>query len=393
MSKVANISSHKFKNISKHKTWLEIDSAAAKHNYRTIRKILNSKTKLWAVVKSNAYGHGLLAFSQLADRLGVDGFCVDSVTEGLKLREAGIKKFILVLGPTLFPELFKKAAERGITVTISSLGSLQMLKQNRSRPNFHLKIDTGMRRQGFYPEELPKVLRNVKSQMSNVKELLTGVYTHFASAKDVNYPTFTERQFAEFQKAIGILRRAGYKNIVRHCSATGAAMINPKYHLDAARIGIGLYGLWPSRELEIQLSDKILLKPILNWHSLISEIKNVKSGDYIGYDLTERMSKNAKIAVIPIGYWHGFDRGLSGIGNALICGRRCRVLGRVSMDIIVADVSGLPAAVGDKATLIGRQGKEEITAAEIAAKLNTTGYEIVTRINPLIWRFTSRTVN
>lgn len=362
------------------KTWVTINKKSAQHNYKIIRALLTPKTKLWAVVKSNAYGHGLILFSKLADSLGMDGFCVDSVLEGTKLRQAGIKKPILVLGPTL-PNLLPEAVRNKIIITISNLNQLAVYKKSKFKPEFHLKIDTGMHRQGFFLPELKKSLgaRNLQFETRN---LLKGVYTHFASAKDLNYPTFTDRQFAEFQRAILILEKTGYKNLFKHCAATGAAFINKKYHLDAVRVGIGLYGLWPSKELEMQLDKEIKLKPALSWYGIISEIKNVKKGDYVGYDLTERLTRPAIIAVIPIGYWHGFDRHLSGIGEVLIGGRRTKVLGRVSMDLIAVNATGIKCKVGDRVTLIGG----EIGAPEMAAKVGTTHYEIVTRINPLIER-------
>ncbi len=361
------------------KTFVKINAAAAKHNFKRIKSLLTPRTKLWAVVKSNAYGHGLLNFSKLTDSLGVAGFCVDSVIEGIKLREEKIKKPVLVLGPTL-PNLFKEAEKKQIAITISALEQLNSYLKSKYRPDFHLKIDTGMHRQGFFLPELKKAIRQLKTHQLN--NSLTGTYTHFASAKDLNYPTFTEQQFADFQKAVKILGRAGYKNLIKHCAATGAVMIDKKYHLDAVRIGIGLYGLWPSRELEMQLGDKIKLKPVLSWHSMISEIKNLKKGDYVGYDLTERMQKPTQAAVIPIGYWHGLDRRLSSIGEVLIKNKRAKILGRVSMDLIVADISGIKCGVRDRVTIIGGA----ITASELAQKVGTTHYEIVTRINPLIER-------
>lgn len=383
------------------KTWIEINTKAVAHNFKVIKSLLQPKTKLWAVVKSNAYGHGLTLFSALANQLGVDGFGVDSVVEGLKLRENGIKKPILVLGPTLPPNSLADAFKHKITLTISNWEALERLAKSRYKPGFHLKIDTGMHRQGFYFEDLKKAVKLI----TNYQLPITGVYTHFASAKDLNYPTFTDFQFHAFKKAVKILERAGCKNLIKHASATGGTLISQEYHLNAVRVGIGLYGLWPSKELEIQLrrpawgrspdprasglSRKIRLQPVLSWHSVVSEVKNIPKGDYIGYDLVERASKPTKIAIIPIGYWHGFDRGLSSIGEVLVGGKRARVLGRVSMDLIVVDVTGINCKTGAKATIIGRQGREEITAAEMAQKIGTAHYEIITRINPLIERVIS----
>lgn len=368
------------------KTWIEIRRKAVEQNFKTVKSLLKPQTKLWLVAKSNAYGHGLVLFSQLAQTLGVDGFCVDSVVEGLKLRGNGIKKPILVLGPTLPNNSLGEALKHKITLTISNWEALERLFKSKWQPEFHLKIDTGMHRQGLYIAELPKVIRRIKNHESRIKDLLTGVYTHFASAKDLNYPTFTDFQFHAFKKAVKKLEAAGFKNLVKHAAATGAALINQEYHLDAVRIGIGLYGHYPSRELEVQLGKKVKLQPVLSWQAVVSEIKNIPKGEYIGYDLVERVLKPTKMAIIPIGYWHGFPRRLSSIGETLISGKRAKVLGRVSMDLIVVDVTGINCKVGSRATIIGRQEREEITASEIAQKLATNHYEVLTRINPLIER-------
>lgn len=362
------------------KTWIEINKKAIEKNVKTFRDLVSAKTELWAVVKSNAYGHGLIVFSKIADNVGVDGFCVDSVIEGCKLRANGISKSILVLGPTL-PVLYKGALNNKIVITISNKDALKDYLKSPDKPDFHLKIDSGMHRQGFYPEDIPKIITSLK----NVKNNFKGVYTHFCSAKDVNYPTYTELQFSNFNKAVLMLEKAGFENLIKHVAATGGTLINKKYHLDAVRIGIGLYGLWPSKELNIQL-DKIKLSPVFSWHALVSEVKKIKKGDYIGYDLVERVTKDGKIAVLPIGYWHGFPRALSSMGHILIGGKLTRVLGRVSMDLIVVDVTDIKCRAGDEAVIVGRQGKVEIMASDVAGQIGTSHYEFITRVNPLIER-------
>ena len=389
------------------RTWVEINRNAVKKNIATFRKLIGPKTKLWSVVKSNAYGHGLVQFSQLAERAnaspvrnhahaqtrpggtlgsaisnGVDGFCVDSFVEALRLRKEGIKKSILVLGPTL-AELAKDATAKDITLSVSNFEILKHLAQTKNPPKFHLKLDTGMSRQGFFLEDAPKVI-NFLSKTYNLKPNLTGLYTHFASAKDTNYPTYTDRQFEIFQKAVKLFEKVGYKSLIKHVSATGGTMIDSKYHLDAVRVGIGLYGLWPSKELELQLGHKIHLKSVLTWKTIISEVKNIPVGQFIGYDLVERVSRPSKIAVLPVGYWHGLPRSLSSVGEVLVNGRRSRILGRVSMDLTVIDVTGIKCRVGDIATLIGRDGEDEIKAFDTALKAGTSHYEIITRLNPLM---------
>ena len=367
------------------KTWIEINKRALASNVKTIRELLTPNAKLWAVVKSNAYGHGLVAFSKTAAALGVDGFCVDSVIEGLKLRREGITKPILVLGPTL-PETTKQAAAPDITISISHLEALkELVKKNpnpTNRPAFHIKIDTGMHRQGFYLSELPAAITFIKKH--NLQ--LTGIFSHFASAKDPGYPTFANRQFEVFEEAVALFNAAGFTNLIRHIAATGGTLLDPRYHLDAVRIGIGLYGIYPSKEMEVQLSHKVKLQPILSWRSIVSEVKIIKKGEYVGYDLTERMARSTRLAIVPVGYWHGLPWSLSGTGSVLIDGKHCKIIGRISMDMIAVDVTETRAQMGDIVTLIGSSKKESITAREIVGRTDTTPYEMITRLNPLIER-------
>ncbi len=368
--------------MARQKTFVNIDRRAVQSNARAMRKLLSPKTRLWSVVKSNAYGHGLVTFAELANQY-VDGFCVDSVPEGLKLRKRGIIKPILVLGPTL-SELYEDAFINGIAISISNNEALKSLAKSKQIPEFHIKVDTGMHRQGFFLKELPAAIKLIQKN-KKLSGKLTGIFTHFASAKDINYPTYTEMQFGVFGKAAGLFEKAGFKDLIRHAAATGGTLVNKKYHLDAVRIGIGLYGLWPSKELELQKRE-LHLAPVLSWHALVSEIKFLKKDDYVGYDLAERLSERTKMAIIPIGYWHGFPRTLSGIGEVLINGKRARVLGRVSMDMIVVNVNGISCKVGDIATIIGKQKKVELSAFEVAQRSGTVHYEFLTRINPLIER-------
>jgi alanine racemase len=372
------------KNPNHLRTWIEIDASAALENYNTFRGLVGKNVRLWAVVKSNAYGHGLYAFSGLMDRFGIDGLCVDSVIEGLALRRIGIKRHILVLGPTL-PARYAEASKHDITISISTFEGLRALAKTKTVPDFHIKIDTGMHRQGFYNEDIPKVIRQIAGHQSHIAETLKGVFTHFASAKDINYPGYTEMQFGKLRQTIAFFEKAGFKDLICHASATGGTLCGEKYHLDAVRVGIGLYGLWPSKELEVQLGGKIMLHPVLSWRAAVTETKFLKAGDYVGYDLTERVPKGTMMAVLPIGYWHGFPRALSSMGEVVIRGQRARVLGRVSMDMTVVAVPKSVRA-GDVATLIGRGGREEIFAWEPSQKSGTTHYEFLTRLNPLMER-------
>jgi alanine racemase len=304
--------------------------------------------------------------------------------EGVKLRREGIKKPILVLGPTLSP-LHTKAGDADIALTIASFPALKAIAALKHPPPFHLKIDTGMHRQGFLMDDIPKVVKVIRTPNPELRTSLKGLYTHFAAAKDLTYPTYTKAQFAKFQKAIQLFQKAGYRNLTAHCAATGATLIDKAYHCDAVRVGIGLYGLWPSAELEVQM-PRITLYPILSWRAVVSEVKPLERNAFIGYDLTERAKKSGVLAVVPIGYWHGYPRALSSVGEVILRGKKAKVLGRVSMDLIALQASGLGARAGDVVTLIGKEGEEECSALDLARLSGTTHYEILTRLNPLMER-------
>jgi alanine racemase len=356
----------------RYKVWLEISQGAVRKNIRTFRGLLDKQSKLYAVVKSNAYGHGLLQFSSLADECDIDGFCVDSVVEGAKLRANGITKPILVLGYTL-PALYGIAAENGITVTISNFNALAAWGKAVARPQCHIKIDTGMHRQGFQPVDIPQLLKKLK--VLKAKELLTGIYTHFAMAKNKADTAFTVEQCLVFKDVCGLFEKAGFLGLMRHASATGGTLLGRDFHMDMVRIGIGLYGLWPSAELETQLGKTIILVPALSLYSVISEIKKIGRGEGVGYDLTERASRDMVLAVVPIGYWHGIPRAASSVGYAWIGKRQAKIIGRVSMDMIVLDITGIPCKVGTKVRM---------SPLDLARSIEASPYEVITRINPLI---------
>ncbi|MBI2637610.1 MAG: alanine racemase [Candidatus Sungbacteria bacterium] len=381
-------------NAKKHlRTWVEIDSSALRHNFVEFLKVIPKHTQFMAVVKSNAYGYGLFTIAEAMNgskEFQKRGwFGVDSVVEALSLRREGFKNPMLVLGYTL-PERLKEAALNEITVTASSFDALVELSKLKIRPAFHLKFDTGMHRQGFFPEDAKKVAEFLKRK----KLIPSGAYTHFASAKDRGYPTYTLTQLEKFKKAVQILKRAGFKKIMMHAAASSGTLLYPESHLDMVRIGMALYGYYPSSESKLNLSSglfplkRVRLNPVMRWKTVVAEVKNIPAGVPVGYDLTEYTKRKTMLCVLPVGYWHGFDRGLSSVGKVLIRGKRRKVLGRVSMDMVVVDGTESPQPKpGDEAVLIGRQGREAIWAGELAEKTQTSPYEVVTRINPLIKRF------
>lgn len=376
------------------RTWIEIDRKAIKHNFGVFKSLIPKTTKLMAVVKSNAYGHGLIPFSKEAEKLGADFLGVDSMTEARALRREKVKLPILVLGYTM-PELFHEAAKDTISLTVSTFETLHALARARlQKPlKIHIKVDTGMHRQGFLAGDMQKIFGILKSKILNHKSpsiLIEGLFTHFAAAKNPAFPKDTRDQLDEFKTWIAAFRKtyAGSpREPMYHAAATAGAMLFPESHFDMVRVGIGLYGLWPAPEIMQYLKGKIALRPALTWKSIVTEVKELPAGSRVGYDLTEMLPKRSTIAIVPVGYWHGYPRALSSIGRIMVRGKECKILGRVSMDMLVVDISDAPRTkVGDEVVVMGGADSSPVSAAGLARSLDASWYEVVTRLNPLIKR-------
>src|SRR6185436_1078035 len=312
-----------------YKTEVCISKKAIRNNIKIFRNHIGRNVKFLAVVKSNAYGHGLVPFSKFAEPY-VDWFGVDSVAEALSLRKNGVKKRILVLGYTL-PSRYKEAEKKNITLSFFNKEELSVLKKY-SKLKVHLKIDTGMHRQGIYVHELDSFIQEMNPNQLN------GMYTHFAGPKDKKFRSYTILQIEQFKKAVQIADKRKLK-IVKHVCGTAGALNYRNAHFDMVRIGGGMYGM------SMNAPYAFGTKPILSWTSVLAQIKKVKKGSYIGYDLTERLKIDSEIGLVPIGYWHGVQRGLSKIGEVLIRGKRCKILGIISMDVLVV---ALPKKIGAK---------------------------------------------
>ncbi len=364
------------------RTWVEIDKKAVAHNIARLKSFMSPKTKFLAVVKSNAYGHGMVAYAKEVRKYGIDFFAVDSFEEALELRKAKIKEPILVLG-YVFPENFAECAKKKFSVTISSLESLQAAARQSGHLKVHIKIDTGLHRQGFLGPDVAKVFTELKKAKKHL--IVEGLYTHFAAMETPSYIEYSREQ----AKRLGDWKKAfetfGYHPIV-HSSATSGIFFSREFHFDMARAGISLYGLWPSNEIK-EVAPETKLLPALSWKSIVTETKKVAGGERVGYDLTEKLDRDSVLAVVPVGYWQGIPRALSSRGEFLVRGKRAKIIGRVSMDMTIIDVTDIEKAkAGDEVVIIGAQGDGTISAEEFADKTNTINYEIVTRINPEIPR-------
>ncbi len=369
------------------RTWVELDREAIKKNYRTFKNMIPSGCTLMAVVKSNAYGHGLVPFSKEVVKAGVKFLGVDSFEEAWELREAGIKTRIMVFG-YVSPSYYKEASEKNISLTISNFPALEaLLKANlRKRVKIHIKADTGLGRQGFRSGDMKKVLNllNTKAGSKNIE--LEGLYSHLAVGEDLEGREYTMLQAGRLEEWATALKQAGYK-FLKHISATSSTMFFPELHFDMVRVGIGMYGLWPSKETKIALGRKYKLYPVLSWKTIITEIKKIPKGERIGYDLTEKLARDSTLGIIPVGYWHGYPRLLSSKGVFSVKGKKVKLIGRVSMDMITIDLTGIKAKVGDEVAIIGGEKGHYAEADIMAQDSDTINYEITTRINPIIKRF------
>lgn len=364
------------------KTWVEISKSALAENVRAFRRIVGRRTSVMAVVKSNAYGHGLVETAKNVEK-SVDSFGVDSVDEGIRLRKAGIKTPILVLGytPTSDVRLF---ATHDLATVVYSLEMVRAVRRLSRRVNVHIKIETGTVRQGVEGEELRLLAKEIKKAKNVVVQ---GVYTHFANAEED--AEFTKMQIRRYEAGLQILHEEGIDPTVRHAACSAAAALVVPSRFDLVRLGIMMYGLWPSTHVRGRLADvgRRTIQPALTWKTVIAQVKSVKKGTAVGYGLTERLKRDSVVAVLPIGYWDGYDRRLSNRASVLVGGRRCKIIGRICMNMCMADVTGVRGVkTEDEVVLIGVQGKERIAADDLAKIIGTINYEVVTRINPLIQR-------
>lgn len=369
---------------------LEISKSALLHNYQQFRQFIHPKTKIISVVKANAYGHGLAQVVQVLEN-HTDYFAVDDIEELIILRNY-TKLPTLVLGYIAKANL-KEALLLNADIVIYDLERARILDQlaeeYRKKARVHIKIDASLGRQGLLLDQIKEFTQELKK----LKHLqVIAAYAHFANIEDIGDPTEGAQEFSharkqidEFKQAVKIIMKNGFPDIKTHLSSTAGTFVYEKDHHndDFIRLGIGLYGLWPSKNIQRVLeSQGITLKPALRWISHIAQVKTLPANSTIGYGLTYKTYKETKIAIIPQGYSDGYDRELSNKGEVLIQGTRCKVLGRVMMNMIVVDVTHLAEVKPEEeVVLLGTQGSEIIIAEDLAEKTNTINYEIVSRIN------------
>jgi alanine racemase len=325
-------------------------------------------------VKADAYGHGAIPLARKFLESGGDYLGVSSLEEGIVLRQAGINSPILILGSIYPYETFSQIFTYRLTPTVASLAVIEELERLALKFNpavrlaVHLKVDTGMRRIGISPSLVEKVVEKISSSHL----FLEGIYSHLASAD--SDPDYTREQIKILQEIKEKLETKGIIIPFYHLANSTAILHYPEAHFNLVRPGLLLYGLFPYQGAE----KEIELKPVLSLKTRIVFVKKVPPGKRISYGGTFTTKKESWIATLPIGYADGYSRSLSNTGEVLIKGKRCPVVGRVTMDMLMVEVSSLyPLEVGEEVVMIGRQGEERITIEELARKIGTISYEII----------------
>lgn len=353
--------------------WVEINLNSIKSNLNSIKKFITPKTQIMAIVKANAYGHGAVEISKTAIEAGVSRLGVALAEELIELRSANINAPIHILGNTP-----KDAAQLIVQYDgISSIYDFETAvalndeaKRQNKKTIIHIKVDTGMNRLGIKPENTVKLIKEIRS-LANTD--IEGIFSHFSSADDPN-SNYSKYQLNKFNQAMNALEQEGICPPIKHIANSAATMLIPESHFDMVRIGISMYGLYPSKLAKYPIE----LEPALSLYARISRIENVAPPEGVSYGITFKPSKPTKVATIPIGYSDGYFRQLSNIAEVIIKGRKCKVAGVITMDQLMAELpDDLNVKNGEKATLIGKENNIEITADDLAHKIGTINYEIV----------------
>lgn len=353
-------------------------------NIEAIRNTVGSQRKILIAVKANGYGHGAIAVSRLAEKIGVDWLGVATVPEGIALREDGIRLPILKLSP-VFPEEMEAAVRHQLTLTVCEKQNVILLEKNCDAVGMdvdvHLKMDTGMGRIGVPEREAENLAEFIEKECPHVH--LDGIYTHLPVSDDGD-PVYTEHQIKRFKATVDqVSLRIGRKLNLVHCANSGAVLGHPSGWLDMVRPGIMIYGYYPGENTP----QTIPLKPGLSFLTRVSFVKKVSAGTSIGYGRTWTAQQDTWIATIPAGYADGFNRLFSNRGRALIKGKSYPIVGRVCMDQSMLNLGpATDVQVGDEVVLLGKSGDTEISGYEWAEKLNTITYEVTCQINARVPR-------
>lgn len=357
-----------------------VDLDALRRNLDRLRARVGG-AKVMAIVKANAYGHGLVPVSRALLRFGADALGVAFLEEGIALRRAGVHAPVVVLGGIIGNQI-SHFLEHDLEITASSVFKLEQIeevaKAMQKTARIHLKVDTGMERIGMHWDTAAGLF---EAAVRSPHVELAGVFSHLANS-DAADPGYTRLQLERFLEATSYFERRGLPTPTRHLANSGAILQHPDTYFDMVRPGISLYGLYPSTAV----ARSVELEPVLSLKTRVVYFKVVRAGSPVSYDGTYVPARDTRVVTLPVGYGDGYSRGLSNRAHVLIHGKRHPVVGRVTMDATMIELGGDSAYNGDEVVLIGRQGEEQIDCEELAAHLGTIPYEVLTNLNTRVPR-------
>ncbi len=380
-------------------SWCEVATGALAANTREMRRRVGPDVLLGIVVKSDAYGHGLVGAARAFTAAGADWLVVNALYEAQALRSAGLTAPIYITGrvPTAAAPAVVAADARLVVYDADVVDALAAAGRAAGRPvPVHLKVETGNQRQGLALTDAVALGRRVAR---TVGVTLEGLATHYADIEDTTDHRFAMQQLARFDEATSALKEAGLDVRIRHTANSAATILWGRTHGELVRVGLSAYGMWPSAEtyaVAIALEHREqggrggfmpTLVPALSWRARLAQVKDVPTGAWIGYGRTFRATHPMRVAIVPVGYFEGYDRRLSNLAHTLVDGVRAPVRGRICMNMAMIDVTHIPSArAGTVATLLGADGDERVSAEDLAGWMGSINYEVVSRIHPSVPR-------
>ena len=372
---------------------LELSRSALKKNLRFIRDRLTPQTSFCSVVKGNAYGHGIDTFLPLAEEFGVRCFAVFSADEALQACKARRDDSEVIIMGALEKDQLDWVIENEVSFYVFGLTRLRAAidaAQRVGKPaKIHIELETGLNRMGLYGEGLDEAINLIRTHPQQIE--VAGVCTHFAGAESVGNYLRIQNQIQLFHESTDYLEREGIPITRRHTASSAATFTYPETQMEMVRVGIAQYGFWPSQETRMhyflnagQPAGKRIKDPlqrVISWKSYVMNVKEVPPGEFVSYGTSYLTTRRQRIASIPVGYYHGFVRGLSNLGHVLIRGKRAQVVGLVNMNMMMIDVTDIGGVeVGEEVVLIGKQGKQQISVASFSDIARLLNYEALVRI-------------
>ncbi len=367
---------------------IEISKSAVISNINFIKRQLGTDTTMTSVVKANAYGHGIKEYIPLAELAGIEHFSVFSADEALDVCNVKRPETDLMVMGWMDNEQLAWAIENGIEFFVFETGKIQRILEVAPKIGkpalIHLEVETGMNRTGLNQKSLQSVVKTIKKNPGLF--VIKGLCTHLAGAESIANHVRVQKQLARYKKICKWMNYQGLVPAKRHVASSAAAMTYPASRYDMVRAGILQYGYWPSAETFIQYISKKEekqdpLRRVIGWKTRIMSIKKVKQGEFVSYGTSYIAHEDKVIAVIPVGYSHGYSRSLSNQGRVLIKGQRVLVIGLVNMNMLIADITKIPdVSIGEEVVLIGKQGESTITVASFGEFSDQLNYELLTRL-------------